>query len=197
MFSMRAKRLFAGLAASLLMATALPAQGHADSATSLLDQAKNEASHNKPLAAVHSTQEALNRLWAASPVFLNQALFTKGKAGGFGIYDPRPTLAFSQTEPLYVYVEPAAYGFQATGALYHFGFVVDIAVIDANGNERGAAKGFTNFDYVSRASNKEISLIFEVDPLKLAPGNYGLKVTVHDKVKSMSVAKTLAFTIQP
>ena len=198
MDSSSAKRFLAGLLASLLVTAALPATpAKADSVAELLDRARSEAAQNKPLDALQSAQGAVNQLWAASPLFLNQALFTKGKAAGFGIYDPRPDTVFSQTDPLYVYLQPAGYGFQLTGELIQFGFVVDLAVLDASGRERGGAKDFTKFDYVSRTANKEITLIFTVDPLKLTPGNYGLKITVHDKVKNQSVAKMLPFAIRP
>ena len=83
------------------------------------------------------------------------------------------------------------------GTLYRFGFVVDVAVLDDTGKERGGAKDFTNFDYVKRTANKEIELHFIVDPLKLPAGSYKLKLTVHDKVKDQSVVTTLPFTILP
>jgi hypothetical protein len=75
--------------------------------------------------------------------------------------------------------------------------VVDVAVLDDTGKERGGAKEFTNFDYVKRTANKEIELDFIVNPLNLPAGNYKLKLTVHDKVKDQSVVKTLPFTILP
>jgi hypothetical protein len=194
----RFKRLLAGvLAASFALVVLAPAGRAEPSLDDLLDQAKREADQQKPLAAFRAVRDAYDRLWADSPLFLTQALFTKESAIGYGHYDPKPDLNFSQADPLYVYLEPAAYGFQFDGILYRFGFVVDVAVLDASGKERGGAKDFTNFDYVKRTANKEIELNFIVNPLSLPAGKYKLKLTVHDKVKDQSVVKTLPFAILP
>ena len=183
--------LVAGLAAFV----AVPAK--ADSATGqLLDRAKRENAANKPFEALRDVQAAYDRLWQASPLFLTQALFIKEDSQGYGHYDPRPDAVFTSQDPLYIYIEPAAYGFQFDGTLYRFGFAVDVAVLDASGQERGGAKDFTNFDYVKRTPNREIELNFVIDPLGLPAGDYQLKLTVHDKVKSQSVSQTLPFTIK-
>ena len=192
------KGIMAGfLAAGIAILVLPPAQGSAESIAELLDRAKREDARNKPLAALGIVKQAYDRLWADSPLFLTQALFTKESAVGYGHYDPKPNAEFNPTDPLYVYLEPAAYGFQLDGTLYRFGFVVDVAVLDDTGKERGGAKEFTNFDYVKRTANKEIELDFIVNPLNLPAGNYKLKLTVHDKVKDQSVVKTLPFTILP
>jgi hypothetical protein len=185
------------LAAGIAVLILPPAQGNEESIAELLDRAKGEDAQNKPHAALGLVKQAYDRLWQDSPLFLTQALFTKENAVGYGHYDPRPDANFSPTDPLYVYLEPAAYGFQFDGNLYRFGFVVDLAVLDATGKERGGAKDFTNFDYVKRTANKEIELDFIVNPLNLPAGSYKLKLTVHDKVKDQSVIKTLPFTILP
>ena len=198
MLSRGVTRCMAGmLVAGFAIAGLPPAHGSEASLAELLDRAKREAAQHKPLAALRTVQGAYDRLWADSPFFLTQALFTKESAMGYGHYDPKPEAAFNQIDPLYVYLEPAAYGFQFDGQLYRFGFVVDVAVLDDTGKERGGAKDFTNFDYVKRTANKEIELDLIVDPLKLPAGNYNLKLTVHDKVKDQSIVKTLPFTILP
>ena len=192
------RRVLTGLlAAGLAVALIAPARSAELSLDELLDQAKFEADQQKPLAALRAVRDAYNRLWADSPLFLTQALFTKESAIGYGHYDPKLDANFSQADPLYIYLEPAGYGFQFDGALYRFGFVVDVAVLDATGKERGGAKDFTNFDYVKRTANKEIELNFIVNPLSLPAGDYELKLTVHDKVKDQSVVKTLPFAILP
>ena len=191
------RRVLAGLLAAGLAATLTDAVRSAEpSVDELLDQAKQEADQQKPLAALHAVRDAYDQLWADSPLFLTQALFTKESAIGYGHYDPKPDPNFSQADPLYVYIEPAGYGFQFDGALYRFGFVVDIAVLDATGKEKGGAKDFTNFDYVKRTANKEIELNFVMQPLKLPAGDYQLKLTINDKVKNQSVEQSLPFTIK-
>ncbi len=183
--------LVAGLAALI----AVPAR--ADSTTGqLLDRARRENAENKPFEALRDVQAAYDRLWQASPLFLTQALFIKEDPQGYGHYDPRPDAVFTTQDPLYIYIEPAAYGFQFDGTLYRFGFAVDVAVLDASGQERGGAKDFTNFDYVKRTPNREIELNLVIDPLGLPAGDYQLKLTIHDKVKSQSVSQTLPFTIK-
>jgi hypothetical protein len=185
------------LAAGFAVVLMAPTGSAGPSLDDLLDQAKREADQQKPLAALRAVRGAYDRLWADGPLFVTQALFTKESAIGYGHYDPRPDVNFSQTDPLYVYLEPAGYGFQFDGVLYRFGFVVDVAVLDATGKERGGAKDFTNFDYVKRTANKEIELDLIVNPMSLPAGSYKLKLTVHDKVKDQSVVKTLPFTILP
>lgn len=194
----RLKRFMAGLlAAGVAAAILAPARGSEESVAQLLDRAKREDANHKPLAALQAVAGAYNRLWSQSPLFLTQAVFTKESAIGYGHYDPRPDANFSQADSFFVYLEPAGYGFQYDGTLYRFGFIVDVAVLDATGKERGGAKDFTNFDYVKRTANKEIELNFIVNPLSLPAGDYKLKLTVHDKVKDQSVATTLPFTILP
>lgn len=162
----------------------------------LLDRAKAENAENKPVDALRDVQAAYDRLWHDGPLFLTQALFIKEDPQGYGHYDPRANTVFTQKDPLLVYVEPAGYGFKFDGKLYRFGFAVDVAVLDATGKDRGGAKDFTNFDYVKRTANKEIELNFVISPLGLPPGDYQLKVTIHDKVKNQSVSQLLAFSIQ-
>ncbi len=183
--------LATGIAASIVG----PAK--ADSTTGqLLDRAKQEDLDDKPVEALRDVQEAYDRLWQASPLYLTQALFVKEDPQGYGHYDPRADAVFTSKDPLYIYVEPAAYGFQFDGTLYRFGFAVDVAVLDASGKERGGAKDFTNFDYVKRTANREIELSFVINPLGLPAGDYQLRLTVHDKVKSQSVSQTLPFSIR-
>jgi hypothetical protein len=192
------RRGLAGLLAlGIAGALMLPARGDSPSLGDLLDQARRAADDHKPAAALHSVKAAYEKLWADTPFFISQALFTRAGAQGFGHYDPRPDASFTNTDTFYVYIEPAAFGYQFDGTVYRFGFVVDLAVLDESGKERGGAKNFTNFDYVKRTANKEIELHFIIDPMKLPPGRYLLKLTVHDKVKDQSVAKVLPFTILP
>lgn len=179
------------------LATIAAAPASADAAIGqLLDRAKRENADNKPFEALRDVQAAYDRLWQASPLFLTQALFIKEDPQGYGHYDPRADAVFTSQDPLYIYIEPAAYGFQFDGTLYRFGFAVDVAVLDASGKERGGAKDFTNFDYIKRTPNREIELNFVINPLGLPAGDYQLKLTVHDKVKSQSVSQTLPFSIK-
>ena len=182
---------------AMLLAVALATQARADpSVDELLDRAKAENADNKPVDALRDVQAAYDRLWHDGPLFLTQALFIQEDPQGYGHYDPRADTVFAQKDPLLVYVEPAGYGFKFDGTLYRFGFAVDVAVVDATGKDRGGAKDFTNFDYVKRTANKEIELNFVISPLGLPPGDYQLKVTIHDKVKGQSVSQLLAFSIK-
>lgn len=179
------------------LGVALATQARADpSVDELLDRAKAENADNKPVDALRDVQAAYDRLWHDGPLFLTQALFIKEDPQGYGHYDPRADTVFSQQDPLYVYIEPAGYGFKFDGAIYRFGFAVDIEILDSTGKQRGYAKDFTNFDYVKRTANKEIELNFIMGPLKLPAGDYQLKLTVHDKVKGQSVSQLLAFSIK-
>src|SRR5262249_8170088 len=139
---------------------------------------------------------AYDRLWNDGPLFLTQAVLVKEDPQGYGHYDPRDSSVYSQNDPIFVYLEPAGFGYQFDGALYRFGFAVDIEILDSGGKRRGYAKDLSNFDYVKRTPNKEIELNFIVGPLKLAAGDYRLKLTVRDKVKKESVEEALPFTIQ-
>jgi len=183
------------LAAGLAAMVSAPALAD-PSVAQLLDRAKRENADHKPLAALRDVQAAYDRLWNEGPLFLIQALFIKEDPQGYGHYDPRTDTVFTKSDPLYIYIEPGGYGFKFDGTLYRFGFAVDIAVLDANGQERGGAKDFTNFDYVKRTANKEIELNFVISPLGLAPGDYQLKLTIHDKVKNQSVEQSLPFSIK-
>ena len=183
--------LAVGLAAVLLapVAADTPIDG-------LLDKAKSDYAASKTLQALVDVRAAFDRLWDEGPLFLTQAVLVKEDPQGYGHYDPRDSIVYSQNDPLFVYLEPAGYGFQHDGALYRFGFAVDIEILDATGKRRGYAKDFTNFDYVKRTANKEIELNFSVGPFKLPPGDYRLKLTVHDKVKNQAVEHALPFTLK-
>ncbi len=196
MAARRMKWVAAGLlAAGLAVVAATPARAE-PSVDELLDRAKAENADNKPVDALRDVQAAYDRLWHDGPLFLTQALFIKEDPQGYGHYDPRADTVFTQKDPLYVYLEPAGYGFKYDGAIYRFGFAVDIEILDSSGKQRGYAKDFTNFDYVKRTANKEIELNFVMGPLKLLAGDYQLKLTVHDKVKGQSVSQLLAFSIK-
>ena len=189
--SIRSGLLATALAAVLLapVAADTPIDG-------LLDRAKSEYAAGKTLQALVDVRAAFDSLWEAGPLFLTQAVLVKEDPQGYGHYDPRDSAVYSQNDPLFVYLEPGGYGFQHDGALYRFGFAVDIEILDAAGKRRGYAKDFTNFDYVKRTANKEIELNFSVGPFKLPPGNYKLKLTVHDKVKNQAVEHALPFTLK-
>jgi len=183
------------LAAGFAAMVSAPAMAD-PSVAQLLDRAKRENADHKPLAALRDVQAAYDRLWNEGPLFLTQALFIKEDPQGYGHYDPRADTIFSQTDPLYVYIEPAGYGFRYDGAIYRFGFAVDIEILDSTGKQRGYAKDFSNFDYAKRTANKEIELNFVMQPLKLPAGDYQLKLTINDKVKNQSVEQSLPFTIK-
>src|SRR5579871_5582387 len=106
-------------ALAMVMAVIAAIPVRADSTTGqLLDRAKQEDADNKPVEALRDVQGAYERLWQMSPLFLTQALFIKEDPQGYGHYDPRTDAVFTSKDPLYVYIEPAAYGFQFDGTLY-------------------------------------------------------------------------------
>jgi len=192
----KSRRIHSGLLAAALAVVLLAPVAADTQIDGLLDRAKSDYAAGKTLQALVDVRAVFDQLWDAGPLFLTQAVLVKEDPLGYGHYDPRDSVVYSQKDPLFVYLEPAGYGFQHDGALYRFGFAVDIEILDAAGKRRGYAKDFTNFDYVKRTANKEIELNFSVGPFKLPPGDYKLKLTVHDKVKNQAVDHALPFTLK-
>lgn len=183
------------LAALIGLALAAPAAARADSFTDALKRAETSYAAGKYDQALNAMFDALYRAWDKSPFLLTSMLMVQEPAKGYGLYEPRSSNVFKPNEKIFIYAEPAAYGFKKSGDRFEFGFSVDFSVATEDGRILGGQKEFGSFTFNSRVANTETMLSLTLTISGLEPGRYVLEITVHDKIGGGAVSRTLPFAV--
>lgn len=134
-------------------------------------------------AAISGARDLLGQVWDMAPVLgFTEAVLVEQPAPGFGVYNPRPTIAYKLGEPIHVYAEPYGYGFGSPGeGLFSIGFFVDLQVFAADGALLGELPGVAELDLTSRRQNREFLATITYDLSGIEPGSYVLVTSLRDK----------------
>lgn len=183
------------LAVLIGLALATPTTARADQFTDALKRAETSYAAGKYDQTLNAMFDALYSAWEKSPFLLTSMLLVQEPAKGYGLYEPRSSNAYKPGEKMYIYAEPAAYGFKRSGDRYEFGFAVDFSVATEEGKILGGQKDFGSFSFNSRVANTETMLNVTLTISGLDPGRYVLELTIHDKIGGGMVTRTLPFAI--
>jgi hypothetical protein len=145
--------------------------------------------------AVGVAQKALIEALQKTPLSLPVALFIEGKAGGYGLYDARPSNHFKAGEPLVFYVEPLGYKYKRDGDIVTFGASMDVTLTSA-GKTLYHKDDFLTTDLKSHHANAELDLVGTLNLTGAAPGDYVLEIVVRDHSSADVALTQLPFTIE-
>lgn len=134
-------------------------------------------------AALSAARDLLGQVWDTTPTLgFTEAVLVEQPAPGYGVYNPRPTIAYKLGEPIHVYAEPYGYGFGSPAAgLYEIGFFVDLQVVAADGAILGELPAVAELDLTTRQRNREFPATITYDLSGIAPGDYVLITSLRDK----------------
>lgn len=136
---------------------------------------------------------------AAEPVSdgfrVQQALFTRERATGYGMYVPRDGARFKQGESLLFYMEPAGYEYKQDGKLFRFGAQVDLKLTQ-DGKVLYSKDGFLNAAFSSHHRNKEIDFTGSFDLTGAPAGEYVLELSLKDTYSNGTATVSLPFTLE-
>jgi hypothetical protein len=181
--------------ASALMFIALTPSG-AGEIENLAREAQSQAQAGQAVDAIETMRSAAISLWKSAGFGLRRPMFVTRKPGGFGLFEPRPTAAFNQGEPLLVYVEPVGFAWNKEGDGYRALIVADFEIRSADGNILGGRKNFGQFNIASKLQNTEFMADLTINLTGAPTGAYVLGLTFHDRIGSKSSNLDLPFEIK-
>ncbi|MHA3913385.1 hypothetical protein [Halovulum sp. GXIMD14793] len=127
-----------------------------------------------------AAEAAYAEAWNAAPMTVENAMFVSEKASSYGGYKRRPDGPFAADEPFYIYAEPKGYGFFDLGGENEFGVILDFEVETAGGVVILQQNAFQTISLKSRNEAREMFLNLTITLKGLAPGNFKLRIRMHD-----------------
>ncbi len=139
-------------------------------------------------AAISGSRDLLGQVWDMTPTLgFSEALLVAEPASGYGIYNPRPTIAYKMGESIFVYAEPYGCGYGSAGdGVFSIGFFVDLQVLGADGSVLGEVPDVVELDLSSRVRNREFQATITYDLSGIEPGSYMLVTRLRDKNSAKS-----------
>ncbi len=176
------KKLLPLLTALALLCLLVSPAG-AQSPRSLLSAVQAELGAKRYQAALDKSELLVRALWAKVPFHIGTALFTKGEAGGYGIFNPRGSNVFPRSgKPIYIYLEPVGYKVaQKAPGIYDFGLSMDLALTDTKGTILWGKQGFLKRSVTSRRFNREFFVTVTLTLDNVPAGDYLIYLRVKDK----------------
>ncbi|PTW62310.1 hypothetical protein C8N35_101350 [Breoghania corrubedonensis] len=149
-----------------------------------------------PAAKLVAAQEALDQAWSEAPLGFTVAIFTSGKAGGYGRYTPRENAVFAPGEAINVYAEPVAYGFAREDDLVAIALAASFELRTPGGQILASGDDFAHLTAKARHPIREFpaTLTYRFDGL--SPGDYVLVTKLADDNSDKSGAFSLPFTVK-
>ena len=181
-------------ATALLLAVTPAFAGEITDAGAAAEQAVTDGDY---AAAFESIETAKDSIWEQSPLTLKGVTFTIGEPTGYGIYEKRPNNEFKSGETIVVYSEPQGYGYGEDGDYNTMDMALDFELKDATGSSLAKQDNFASWKLRSLYPNKEFMGKLTYDFKGLAPGEYQLSTTVHDKNSEKTASFSLKFKIVP
>jgi len=139
-------------------------------------------------AAISGSRDLMGQVWDMTPTLgFSEALLVAEPASGYGIYNPRPTIAYKKGESIFVYAEPYGFGYGSAGdGVFSIGFFVDLQVLGADGSNLGDVPDVAELDLSSRVRNREFQATITYDLSGIEPGSYVLVTRLRDKNSAKS-----------
>ncbi len=135
--------------------------------------------------------------WQKTPITVRRAVFVVEPAGGFGMYNERPSNVFKPGEELLIYAEPVGYGWKEKGkGVFELGFDIGFVVRTAKGEILGGNENFGHFVTTSHARNREFMLNLNMNLTGAPEGDYVLEYQIRDVTGSKTGKFQLPFRIK-
>lgn len=138
--------------------------------------------------ALGAARDLFGLVWDQSTTLgFTQSLLVAENATGYGVYNPRENNVFKKGQPILIYCEPYGFGYGSPGqGIYAVGFIVDLQVLDASGNQLANAPAATEYNMTSRHQNREVQANITYTLDGIPPGRYTLVTTLRDKNSTKS-----------
>ncbi len=143
--------------------------------------------------AVVAAQRAVVAANDQTPLTFNNAMFVDQKAPMWGAYDKRASTVFSPGEPLHFYLEPVGMKHKEDGGLITSGVSLDVEIRQGDVIRYGHDK-FIQADFPGHYGVTEVMLNGELTLLAFKPGDYTLRLVLHDHVSGERAITTLPFS---
>jgi hypothetical protein len=182
--------------ALLTVLLACPGITYASDLSLLLDATKERVDSGKYREALSAVRKATLEIWRQTPFFLDKSVLVTERAGGYGMYTPRPNNVYKQGEKILLYLQPAGYTIDEEGSTFRYGFTADFVLLGADEKVLGGKKNFSQWNFASREPNFEIMINMTYTLTGLPPGNYTIESTLHDKRGEGSVSIKTPITIK-
>ncbi len=185
---MNLKRVMSGCLLSLLMLVWVPSVWAASIAPAgdagrLLRESQQALKAGDTATALKKADQATFSLWQQAPFKVAYWTLQKGKAGGYGMFQPREDNVYLKNEPIYIYIEPWAYKLaQLAPDVFGLALAMDAYILDNSGN---VLLGKENFLKVAKKSHRRARQMYINVTMNLtdAPaGKYIIKLVVKDLV---------------
>lgn len=150
------------------------------------------SSHAQSLDEAHA---AYLEAWAAAPLAARKAVFVTGPAAGYGLQEERESNAFKAGEPIYIYLEPVGYGWQAADGLNTFGLTVGLRILTTSEQELFAQEGFLDLTTKSAARPTEFFGNVTLNLSGLTAGDYVLELMLDDIASDETATVSLPITV--
>lgn len=159
------------------LATGVQAGPIVDAAT----KAETALGAGDSLAALEALDQAMETLWAKSPLVFRKALLVDS-AEGYGVYVARDNAVYKPDEPIHVYVEPIgyAYGKNKIGNP-EINLALDFQLRDDTGKIGFEQADFSNWVFPVRYHNRELILTMNLNLTGLPVGAYVGVFTIRDR----------------
>jgi hypothetical protein len=188
------------LVSSLLLAATPPARA-AESPpgepAASLEKALEGLRAGQRAEAYQLIEQAAETIWNQMGLRVDSAVLTREEAVGYGIYNPREDNVYTRDQTVLAYVEPQGYKVSTPlPGIYVFGVVVDVTILRPDGEVVWAKENFFEKTVESRRFNRDFFLNATLEITGAPPGEYVLKLTLHDKLGGGPAEATLPIVIK-
>lgn len=148
--------------------------------------------------AIESLEKALLSIRGKAQLELNNLRFTENEAIGFGMYQLREGIIFTQGETFNIYAEANNYTIkEIEEEQFEIHIKEDLYILDMEGNILWGQKDFLDYHVFSHRPNDEIFITNTVTQDSPFPkGEYQFQLVLKDLFSQKTVEKTIAFKIE-
>jgi hypothetical protein len=157
-----------------------------------------KAGGQTPAASYPVLQDEADAAWAAAPLKVKTAVFTKDKVPGFGAYEVRDTATYRSGEVVHTYIEPVYYAWKPLpGQKFGIDLSADILIrTKAGGSKIIDQKNFLRLADSFASKFKMVDMVANVTlEDSLAATDYIITFTVHDAIGNKVATVDMPFAI--
>jgi len=190
------KIIFAGLILIFLVSS-LTISSFAKTEKEYIGQALNYLEGNKYTEAVGELEEALILIKNKANLGFANVLFTKEETPGFGMYNARENLTFTQNETFYMYGEAKNYTIKEIDEnLFEIHLKEDIYLLDDENNILFGQTDFLDYHITSHSKNLDLFINSTITPTSPFPvGNYKFRLVLKDVFSQKTTEAIIEFSV--
>jgi hypothetical protein len=183
---------------TIVLCVAQGAYAAADQAQALLGKASASLRADQPKDALEQTEAALEAIWQKLPLYIEKAIYLKGRPQAYGIYTQRKNNTYPlKGEPVLIYMEPKGYKVKRNAdSSKTFGVSLDIALTDPKGKVLWGKENFLRKEMTSHHFLREFYLLVTLTVSGAPAGDYFVSLRVNDLKGSQSTKVKLPLKLR-